>query len=278
MRLFKPTAAVLSVLAAGSIAATDVAAADLPVSVARASVATHGVFDAEAMKADDHRYYPYGYRRYRRSTAADILTGVVILGTVAAIANAASKNNRDRDERYRDRDYRYRDNDYRDRDARYRDRRGDSRYDESRGIDRAVEMCVREVERDARVDRVDSVERDGEGWEVEGRLYNGEQFSCEIGSDGRIEDIEIDGRDVAYAAPRGSGAEVDDRQWDEQRYAQARARLDRATPVPERSAQAPAYPGGPVDGDVIDEDLAASGSTGGDGRYDAHTAPDFDDA
>ena len=276
MRLFKPTAAVLSLCAAGSIAATDVAAAELPLPSAPVAVDMPGAFDSQAMEADNHRYYPYGYRRYRRSTASDILTGVLIIGTVAAIANAASKNSRDRDYRYRDRDYRdrdYRDRDYRDRDYRYRERRGDSRYDESRGIDRAVEMCVREVERDARVDRVDSVERDGNGWEVEGRLYNGEEFSCEIGADGRIEDIEIDGRDVAFVGSgEGSNAAVEDRQWDDQRYAQARAQMDRA-PLPTQSSQQPAYPGGPIPGDEVDADLG-----GDDGRYQTHTAPDFEEA
>ena len=263
MSVFKPVATVLSLCAAGSLAAIDVAAAELPSTGPAVAVATPGVFETEAMEANDHRYYRY--RRHRRVDAGDVLAGVLIIGGIAAIANAAAKNNRDRDYRYRDRDYRYRDRDYRDRDARYRDRRYDNRYDDSRGIDRAVDMCVREVERDARVDRVDSVERDGNGWEVEGRLYNGEEFSCRIGSDGRIEDLDIDDRDVAYADS------VEDRQWDDQRYAQARARMDR-----QPTTAQPSYPGGPLPGDEIDGDTASQSDD--DGRYETHNSPDFEDA
>ncbi len=92
--------------------------------------------------------------------AGDIIAGAVILGGIAAIASAASKN-----DRYRD-DYRYRDRDYR-----------GGRY----GTDnprRAVEMCVRAVERDARragyrfadVTEIRDVDRERYGFEVKGRL------------------------------------------------------------------------------------------------------------
>lgn len=248
------------------MAATDVAAAELPVAGSPIAVATPGVFDAQAMEANDHRRYRY--RRHRGVDAGDVLAGVLVIGGIAAIANAASKNDRDRD--YRDRDYRDRDYRYRDRDARYRDR-----YDGSRGIDRAVEMCVREVERDVRVDRVDSVERDGSGWQVEGRLYNGDGFACQIGPDGRIEELDIAGRDFALASP-APGA-IEDRQWDARRYAEARARLDNA---PAQSVAQPAYPGGPLPGESAEPEFETSAppSDADDGRYDAHNAPDFDEA
>ncbi|TNE30461.1 MAG: hypothetical protein EP350_08400 [Alphaproteobacteria bacterium] len=102
-----------------------------------------------------------GHRDRDRIDAGDIIAGAVILGGIAAIASATSKNSR-----YRD-DYRYGDRDYRG-----RDRYG---YDNPR---RAVEMCVNAVERDARragyrfadVTEIRDVDRERYGYEVKGRL------------------------------------------------------------------------------------------------------------
>lgn len=248
--------AIASALAAAAMAATPVSAAEFRRELPRVAVATPGVFDADAVNADDHRWYRY--RRHDHVDAGDVLAGVLIIGGIAAIANAANNN--------RNRDYRNRDSDYRSRDYDYRDRRMDSRYNDARGIDRAVSMCVNEVERDVRVDTVDQVERDGSGWAVRGTLYNGDRFDCEIGPDGRIRDIDIGGKDVADATR-------DDRQWDDSRYAAARARIDGAAPPAGQEEAQPAYPGGPLPGEAIDGDLASGGAA--DGRYEAHTAPDF---
>ncbi len=93
--------------------------------------------------------------------AGDVIAGAVIIGGIAAILG--SKNNR-----YRHNDgYRYRDRDYR---PRYDQRRGNGR--------RAVEKCIRAVERDARragyrfadVTEIRDVDRERYGWEVKGRL------------------------------------------------------------------------------------------------------------
>lgn len=97
-----------------------------------------------------------------RIDAGDIIAGAVILGGIAAVASAASKN--------RD-GYSYRDRDYRN-----GDRYG---YNYGGGSARkAVERCVRAVERDARragyrfadVTEIRDVDRDRRGWEVKGRL------------------------------------------------------------------------------------------------------------
>src|SRR3546814_7495916 len=100
-------------------------------------------------------------------------------------------------------------------------------------------MVVTQVERDVRVDSVDSVDRTGEGWRVAGTLYNGEGFTCRIGADGRIDTI-----DYAGFAAR------DDRQLGDDRYRAAWANLERqsSAPVPQAEAQ-PAYPGGPLPGE-----------------------------
>lgn len=86
--------------------------------------------------------------------AGDVIAGALIIGGIAAIASSASKD------RYRD-GYRYRDNRY---------GHGNSH--------RAVERCVRAVERDARragyrfaeVTQIRDVDRERRGWEVSGRL------------------------------------------------------------------------------------------------------------
>jgi hypothetical protein len=125
--------------------------------------------------------------------AGDVITGILIIGGIAAIASAASKGNKDR-QRERDRDYPERE--YHERDqARgygYDDRPS---WQEGRGIDGAVNRCVGEVERGSkRVDQVESVNRDGQGWKVTGRMAGGESFSCSIDGDGRVRSSDIGGQ------------------------------------------------------------------------------------
>lgn len=235
------------IAAAISMVATPVAAAELPNSTTRTSATvTPGVFDKDAENAQRHRWYPY--HRRNGVDAGDVLAGVLIIGGIAAVASAASKADRDR----RDRDYRYRDRDYRDRDYRYRERRGDSRYQVGRGIDNAVNMCVSHIERDVRVETVDSVDRTGEGWRVTGSLYNGERFNCRVGEDGRIDDVDFGG----FAA-RNPVAPAQDKQWSDDRYAAAWDKAERreiTPPAEVTDGPTPAYPGGPIDGDVQQDD------------------------
>jgi hypothetical protein len=222
-----------------------------------------------------------GWRR-DRIDAGDVLIGAAIIGGVAAILGS---NNRRR-ERERDVVIVERDRDFRDRDADFREAPRDSRRDGSRGsprgtgsagLDNAVDMCLARIERDVRVDTVDNVQRTGAGWQVTGSLFNGAGFNCRIGNSGQIEAIDYDGtfgagdwRDDRSAAdaPRAAPG-----QWDDSRYASARASLggtvrpdmavqeaDMRAPVavPARSAAAtamPAYPGGPIPGEVIPETI-----------------------
>jgi hypothetical protein len=134
--------------------------------------------------------------------AGDVFAGLLIVGGVAAIAAAASKSNKDRrareDDRYRDdlrRDgrevppERY----YDDRgpvedrsDEGYRDRPSGN-YRSDLGVDGAVDACVGEVDRgDRSIDSVDSVNREGEGWRVMGRVRDGRDFSCSVDGDGQV--------------------------------------------------------------------------------------------
>lgn len=135
-------------------------------------------------------------RHHNDIDAGDVITGILIIGGIAAIASAASKGKKDREREERERDRDYPERDYRDRD----DSRGygnDDRptWQEGRGIDSAVNRCVSEVERGSkRVDQVESVNRDGQGWKVTGRMTGGDSFSCAIDGDGRVRSSDIGGQ------------------------------------------------------------------------------------
>lgn len=145
-----------------------------------------------------------GYRGNRRHRSGidggDVLAGILVIGGIAAIASAASKNNRDR--RYEDRDYR---NDAPRYDDRRADPRQDSRYDRGTGdMESAINACSdaaeRQAGRDARVSAIESVVRDGQGWRVEGELSNSDErtFLCGA-SEGRVDFVQIGNGDLAFA-------------------------------------------------------------------------------
>lgn len=224
-----------AVLAAASLTVTPTAAADFP-TPNPAPVETSG------------HYGPYGgigggwgwgrshHGRHRRgSSAGDILTGVLILGTIAAVANAASKARARRGypDRYPDPE-RYP----------HPDRRDDYRPDGPRGLEGAADLCLREVERDARAREVTRVERNASGWQVAGVMADGAAFSCSIGADGRIESVDVGGR------ARELGA--DDRQYDEERDRSARAEVDGSVDTGVEAGPRPVYPGGPLPGEDVE--------------------------
>lgn len=217
-----------------SLFAMPAAAADTGVSVERSAFAK-SAYDDAAGKADNHRRW-----RYRdRTDAGDVIAGIAIIGGIAAIASALDKSKRgDRyDDRYRDTDYR-------------------SRYSSS-DIDRAVDTCSSAVSRDVRVDTVDNVSRVGDGWQVSGRLYNGEGFTCSVGRDGRIDRIDYGaGYSGIGQSDYGASGEdvVADGQWSDEAYAQARLSTPAAQPDIE-VGEIPAYPGGPLPGEEIDGDV-----------------------
>tara|TARA_R110000772_G_scaffold57351_5_gene129934 strand:+ start:298 stop:933 length:636 start_codon:yes stop_codon:yes gene_type:complete len=146
-----------------------------------------------------YRGYGYGrgYRRHRnRVDAGDVLAGILIIGGIAAIASAASK-----DQRSNDRDYR---SDRRNND-RYDDRRSDNRGDRGTGsMDTAINICSNAAERqagnNARVSEIESVARDGAGWRVEGGLSGSEQRTFLCGTtDGRVDFVQLGSSDLAFA-------------------------------------------------------------------------------
>lgn len=237
------TAIMAAALAATSMTAIPAVAAELPQTSASATSAPAIAYDGDAENMQNHRY-----RRNRRGVnGGDVIAGVLVLGAIAAIASSSS-NNRDSNrtrEPYRTNDVRYR-----------QTQRRDSGWS-SNGIDRAVEMCVDQVERGRdRVDSVDNAARDSSGWRVSGSLDSGDYFSCQIDNEGRIRSIDLgDQYSGAYQSDAGSSS---DRQWTDDDYASARATTrdreyggdtgDTAT-YDYGNEPRPAYPGGPLPGE-----------------------------
>jgi hypothetical protein len=223
-------------LAASSMLAMPAAAAELP-QIPTNTPAQATAYDGTGENMDGYRRY----RRHRGPDAGDVIAGVVVLGAIAAIASSAS-NNRDRDRRRED--------------VRYREPAPRSANGwGSGGIDRAVDMCVVQVERGRDlVDSVDNASRDGSGWNVSGSLTNGDYFSCRIDNEGRIRAIDLGDNYSAYGAAAESGP-----QWSDEDYAAARASVRSQGSSPAirggaidadlEGALRPAYPGGPLPGE-----------------------------
>ena len=216
--------AVPAMLAALSLTATPVSAAKLPTT-------TH--YEPAQASSD----YGWGsgrrhrYRHRNRTSAGDIIGAVLVLGTIAAVVSAASKANRERSYPYPNRYPQP-----------YPDQRGDYRPDDRRdgpqGLEGAADLCLREIERDARAREVTRVERNASGWLVTGEMADGAGFTCSIGADGRIERIEVGGR----ARLGDYEARSEDR---DEAYRSSHA---------EENEAVPGYPGGPLPGEAVDDE------------------------
>ena len=280
MALMFRAAAMAGALLGTTFIASPAAAA--PLSSAPAFGAPQSVLAASRYNPADAiadwrcRGWGCGRRGWRRDRvdAGDVILGAAVIGGLAAILSSNNRRARDRDVVIveRDRDFRER----ADPEFRRDDRRSAPRGSGASGLDNAVSMCLDRIERDVRVDAVDNVQRTGAGWQVTGSLFNGTGFTCRIGNDGRIDTVD-------YAGSYGAGDwRGDDRQaaaavpapgqWDDSRYASARASVggtvrpdiavseaDMNAPVDIQrraaSTAMPAYPGGPIPGEVIPETI-----------------------
>lgn len=138
-------------------------------------------------------------RHHDRVDAGDVLTGILIIGGIAAIASAAGDNGKRERER-REREQREQDQrDWRSGDAGQHSRGyagGDDRpeWREGTGINSAIQRCTSELERsDARIADVEAVNKQGDGWRVEGRMAGGQTFTCAVDRDGRIRSATVGG-------------------------------------------------------------------------------------
>jgi hypothetical protein len=237
---FAVSAAIAAVL---SLAATPVMAAGLPGSAGlpRASVTADIAVQGTAQNGRGH--YRGRHHRDDGIDAGDVLAGVLILGGIAAIASAASNSSDQRDYRepqYREPQYRepVRSGDY------YRDQRPDYQqrsYQDGRGMDNAVDMCVGQVERGQdRVADIADAARGADGWRIAGRLQTGEGFNCWIDNEGRIRSVDFGSGNYP---DQGSYAPAQDRQYDDDYYARARAGTEYAADNYSAADQYPRYPG-----------------------------------
>lgn len=132
----------------------------------------------------------WGHRHHDGDGFGDFLTGVLVIGGIAAVASAVANSHKDRNEpppqRYPDRAYPA--------DERGADYGADNRpeWRAGQGINAAVNRCMDAVEtgRD-RVDSVDAVSRQGDGWRIDGRMEGDRPFTCAIDSDGGVRDVHV---------------------------------------------------------------------------------------
>lgn len=203
MPRFNRFGAASALAAALSLVTTPAFAVELPHT---GRVAVHAADDSAAMARRGH-----WTRRHHHGgvDGGDILAGVLILGGIAAVASAVGNNN-DRNDDYRN----------------YPPPppRSQGRYDyrngpagSSGGLDRAANICTDAIERTIDpVASVDSVRRGPSGWDVDGSLQDGSPFTCSIGNDGQIRDIQTD-RSYSGAAYNGAPS-YDDPGYDDQSY------------------------------------------------------------
>lgn len=230
------TAALLAIF---SLLATPVAAAEQPRAASQRPVDAAPPTADDGMTAEWRR--GYRYRRNRGVDLGDVLTGVLIIGGIAAVADAARDAERERARRERDYEYER------------RDRRDADRYARDISASEAAETCLEESERFGDVDDFDLVRRTGDGWRVEGRMADGTPFACEIDADGRVREL---GRgsvgDAAYSYREDAGYDAGYDAQGEVDYAAARARQGgyayRDSGADGQGGES--YPGGPVDGDL----------------------------
>lgn len=257
MTLSRRISTSLSIAAALAMSASPISAASLgplsSASEARIDQSARVPTGIGSTSFDHYRRYRHYHRHHHGIDAGDVIAGIAVIGVLAAVASAASQPRRA--PRYRDYDDRY-DDRYRYDPPREQRRRSSASGD---SIESAVERCLARIERDIRVDAVEEVRREGEGYVVRGALFNGEGFSCRTGADGRVRSVDY-GEDFAAAErARAPLAEVEDNQWDDERYRAAwerqraaeLARADDAAP-----ARRAAYPLAPVDGDLDEGDGA----------------------
>ncbi len=167
-----------------------------------ASAAALSLVATPAMARDWGWGGAYGHRHNDGIDAGDVIAGILIIGGIAAIASAASKAGKDKrarsPNRYPD-DQGGSDGYSNDSNRGYGSDNRDARpqWNGSNAFNTAVDRCVGEIELGkARVESVDSVNRDGAGWRVQGQVRGSGDFACSIDGDGRIRSVSIDGHAV----------------------------------------------------------------------------------
>jgi len=144
-----------------------------------------------------------GYGRHWRHHDDDfgnVLLGAVIAGGIFAVASAASKANKDRDNRGvydrntdRENGVVYGGNSRRDDQPADTRNWSDAQNDAANACADGAEALASRRGVNSKVDDIDFVDRDGEGYRVEGRMEGGRSFSCGV-RNGELTYIQFDSR------------------------------------------------------------------------------------
>ena len=213
--------------------------------------------------AHDHHWHHW--HDHDGISFGDVLAGAAIIGGIAAVASAADKHGSD---------------DHARPSRPVPDERQGYGYGEpigNQGLDRLADTCVDAVERGRdRVDSVDDISRDRDGWSVSGVLLNGVGFGCRIGDDGRV-DVHLAGPRAEAAPPHGDGQFSDDfRAYatpDDQDAQPSPNDRDNAAPPP--AGNRPVWGGDEPQPEPQDDGPAQPQD---DGRYGTSQTPDFGQA
>jgi len=137
------------------------------------------------------------HRRHHDDDFGNVLLGAVIAGGLFAAVSAASKANKDRDNGVVYGSDSTREEDVRDsrRDDGPRDRRNwsDAENDAANVCADGAEALAAKRGVDGKVDDIDFIDRDGEGYRVEGRMQGGRPFNCGV-RNGELTYIQFDSR------------------------------------------------------------------------------------
>lgn len=140
--------------------------------------------------------YNDGWGRHHRDRvdAGDVIAGILIIGGIAAIASAASSHKRDGRNTRGNVQGRYPGDNPDARAGRYGND-NDQQWRQNGGVDSAVSRCTNEVSRGPdRNTSVESINRDGAGWRVQGRTGAGQVFTCSVDATGQIRTVQVDGQ------------------------------------------------------------------------------------
>ena len=154
-------------------------------------------FSLAATPAAARGYYHHHHWHHDHVDGGDVLLGAAIVGGIAAIAGAAGRH-----------DHGY--------DAPPppppvpdgRQGYGYAAPVAGQGLDRAADTCAEAVSRGSdRVETIDNLARDRDGWSVVGTLAGGAGFRCRIGHDGQVLGVDLGNqRGEAVAPPPGAYA------------------------------------------------------------------------
>ncbi|MEE4450695.1 hypothetical protein [Novosphingobium resinovorum] len=174
------------------------------VAVSLAALAVFSVSASPVLARGRDDWRPHRHYRGGGISGGDLLAGLLVVGGIAAIASAASKNSSD-DRASGQADepepYRYPGGPEAGGDAGYGDApagEGPASYPGGPAVQgsfgAAVDACSAELERGGKaVDSVDSVRRMGERYSVDGRLQDGRPYACSVDETGHIRSVAVDG-------------------------------------------------------------------------------------